>query len=227
MRISYTWHLVALVGLVSCLGGCATSAQRQAAAMNAGASAAIAELTACAQSAYDNPAFAELRVRAPLNLSQASLIQMTDTSKVTPSEVLLLSERHAMVVPCRQHAFEQLSSSFPKAVPILIELAAAADQRLLDLAQRKITWGEYVSKGKRILEEAQVRLVVARQQTIERLDAAHQQEMINRQAALNAMSKSLATTAQYYQNQQVINNMNRSVMTNCTTVGNTVNCISR
>ena len=44
--------------------------------------------------------------------------------------------------------------------------------------------------------------------------------MARRQAAANAMT-------QYFQTQQMIDNMNRPVVTNCNQMGTMVNCVTR
>jgi hypothetical protein len=58
---------------------------------------------------------------------------------------------------------------------------------------------------------------IAGQNIQNNLQQSHQAEIAQRQAAANSMM-------QYYQTQQIINNMNRPINTTCTGFGNMVNC---
>jgi hypothetical protein len=58
------------------------------------------------------------------------------------------------------------------------------------------------------------------------LAQAHQYEIQQRQAALSALSQWAYQQQVVMQNQQMINAMNRPVMTSCRYIGATLNCAS-
>jgi vacuolar-type H+-ATPase subunit E/Vma4 len=102
-------------------------------------------------------------------------------------------------------------------VVVWVEEYAKADENLIDLAQQQVTWGEYIARTKNLSAEVQTKSLAALQNIQANLEASHQQELAQRQAAATAM-------AQYYQNQQLINAVSRPVTTNCNRFGSMVNC---
>ena len=209
---------LAVILVVPWLGSCSTGAQRQAQLIGGGIQAAKAESAACLQPINSDPTFEALTKHMPLeDINRATLLQMTDSTKATNHEVNLLSERHSRIQSCRKIFLEGLAKVAPSLVAVWVEEYAKADQNLVDLARQNVTWGEYIARTKNILAELQTKYVAALQKIQTNLEASHQQELAQRQAAANAM-------LQYYQNQQLLNAISRPVTTNCNRFGSMVNC---
>jgi hypothetical protein len=151
------------------------------------------------------------------DIGRATLLQMADSTKATSREVELLSDRHSRLQVCRKGFLEGLAKVTPSLVVVLLEEYAKSDENLVDLAQRKITWGDYITRARALSAELQSKSIAALQKIQANLEASHQQELAQRQAAFDAI-------ARYNQNQQLINAINRPVTTNCNRFGAMVNC---
>jgi predicted transcriptional regulator len=114
----------------------------------------------------------------------------------------------------------QISQTTPSLVPIYASLYAKGEGSLVDLIQKKQSWGEHLRRVKDAVVEAKLQISQENQRIVAGLNHSHEAELARRQAAANAMS-------QYLETQQIINNMNRPVTTNCNQFGNIVNCVSR
>jgi hypothetical protein len=90
---------------------------------------------------------------------------------------------------------------------------------VLGLVKRKITWGESKRQGQQVVLAAKQKGLDASRQLSKDLAASHQAEMAQRQAASNALM-------QWSVQQQMINNANRPVITNCTEGIGSINCVS-
>ncbi len=145
---------------------------------------------------------------------------MTSTAKVTDEEVQAIYATHPRLNECRRTTLESYARTTPSIVPIFTDALNRGELSLIDLIQRKITWGEYVTSTKEHMAELSSRLSAEFQQIGANLLQSHQAELANRQAAANAMM-------QYYQTQQLINAVNRPVVTNCQGFGSMVNCVSQ
>jgi hypothetical protein len=95
-----------------------------------------------------------------------------------------------------------------------------SDRSLIDLLQRKITWGDHLKSLKDNYAHYLPELVAEEQRINAGLAQSHANELQQRQAAANAL-------AQFAQTQQMINAMYRPSFTNCTGFGNSVNCITQ
>lgn len=220
-------NVTALVLAACWLLGCATAAQRQAQQMAVANQQAATEGLACISAVYNNPQYSSLTAHFPFDPRKATIEQLTDRTLFDRSDIPLVSDMHSKSVVCRQQLLDTISRTTPALVPVLVESYAASDRDLLELVQRKISWGERVSRGKANAESMVVKLAAVGQQVAANLNAAHQQELANRQAAMNAAAQYMATSASLMQQQQMIYNMNRPVMTTCSQTGSFVNCMSR
>jgi len=81
-------------------------------------------------------------------------------------------------------------------------------------------WGDFTKRRRDRALAAQVEIHSESQRIAGGLEQQHQSELARRQAALNAIS-------QWAQTQQMINAMNRPVMTNCTRLGAFTSCTSQ
>jgi hypothetical protein len=207
-----------VVILCLAMAGCATAAQRQGEQIKTGLGAAEAEMKACVAAMNNDPSYAGLQQHFPFNdIRQATLAQMTDDSLVSSSDVALMSSRRSIIIGCESKLEETLSRVLPPLVPIIVETRTEQDNNLLDLVKHKASWGAYVVRSQAIIASQAAKMQAVFHQVDAELAAANQQELAQRQAAAAAYS-------QYMQTQQIINNANRPVTTNCNRFGNSVNC---
>jgi hypothetical protein len=200
-------------------GGCETAAQRQVVHMRANADGAMQAFRMCGQSAYEQrPEI--LRKHVPLNVADATLAQLSDRSIATDDEVQALLAHYPPIQSCRKTFLDQLARSHPSIAAILASGYTRADGSLVELIQKKKTWGSHVQTLKEESASASKEIVAENQRIAAGLSQSHQAELAQRQAAANAFS-------QYLQTQQLIQSMNRPVVTNCTRFGSATNCISQ
>ena len=200
--------------------GCATQAQRQFQAIKSDNAKALADLTACATTVYNSPDNAPIRAHLPLNVADVSLQQLSDASLATPAEIQAIFAVHPQVRECRKALLTSLSESEPAVVPPLITSYNKADDDIVALTQRKLSWGEYVHRWRDRVAETREAIEAADHQVVAELKEEHQAEIAQRQRAAEAL-------AQWARTQELINAANRPVVTNCSGFGNMVNCVSR
>jgi hypothetical protein len=210
---------VALIGLWL-LSGCATQAQREFQTMRTGQHEAVAEFGACGAAIYNAPESAPIRAHIPLNLNDVTLQQLSDPSYATPEETQVMFSTHPKIQLCRKSFLAKLTQAEPAVVPIRIASFNKSDDNRIAVAQRKITWGEYIHRMRDLSAETQAALLEADARVVAGLQQEHQAEVAQRQRAAEAL-------AAWAQTQQMINAANRPVITNCNQFGNTVNCVSR
>jgi hypothetical protein len=204
----------------SLLVGCTTAAQRQYQAMSTNNQAVLAQAKACTTDLYNSPEAAPLRPHLPLNPTQATLTQLSDPALATPPEITAINQLYPRYKACQQAVVAGLSRSMPSLMPVLEKTYAAGDDDNVLLIQRKISWGERVHRGRDRALAAETAILGEAQQVTAGLEQQHEAELARRQAALDAMARAAQT-------QQLINALNRPVMTNCTNLGSgMVNCTS-
>ena len=211
------WLPLALSAFI--LTGCATAAQRQYQGMVINAQSAGTNIQACVQPVYESPDAAPIRPHIPMNVKDATLQQLSDKSFANDAEINAILVTHPKLNDCRQQFLTQLSQTTPSISAIWASFFAENEQHLIKLIQKQTSWGEYLSGAKLRAADVQLRLTQESQRITAGLERSHEAELARRQAAASAF-------AQYMQTQEIINNMNRPVVTNCNAFGNTVNCVS-
>lgn len=211
---------IATLALILVLGGCATQAERQFQTMRADNKAAADQFNECTTAVYNDPEISVLRAHLPLKSADATLQQLSDQSYISPTEYNAVSVRHAKNKECRRVFLHYVSLSEPALVPVFISSYNKGDDALIELMQRKVTWGEYVRDGRDRAAASAAALREEHRRVVSGLKQDHEAEMARRQRATEAL-------AAWAQTQQIINAANRPVVTNCTGFGNTVNCVSR
>jgi hypothetical protein len=201
------------------LVGCATQAQRQFQTMKTSNQANLGQMKTCVTNVYNSPEAAPLRGHLALNPSDVTLQQMSDNTFATPTEVQAIYAAHPLIQACRKAVLSGLAQSEPSLVPILIATYNKGDDDLLALSQQKMTWGDYVRRARDRATEAQAALQAEDRSVVSGLQQEHQAEITQRQRAAEALTA-------WAQTQQLINAANRPVMTNCSALGSTVNCIT-
>jgi len=218
ISISRSWPSVAVtLMLASLLAGCATAAQRQYQAMSTGNQAIMTQGKACLEAAYNSPDAAPVRAHEPFNVADASLSQLADASLATKPEIDSIMTIHPQLRACQKIALDAMLNTTPSVVPLLAKAYSEADDDILLLIKRKLSWGEYTKRRRDRSLAGQVAIQAESQRITAGLEQQHESELGRRQAALNAIS-------QWAQTQQMINAMNRPVMTNCFGAGSMISC---
>lgn len=201
------------------LCGCPTVAERQFQAMRTGNEQANAEMRTCLTTAYNAPNVALIRAHLPMNVDDLTLQQLADQARATSSEAQAIFMYHSDIQRCRKVFLASRARSEPALVPILISAYNKGDDDLLSLAQRQISWGEYLHRARDRAVETRAALQAANREVMSELRREDEAERERRQRAAEAL-------AAWAQTQEMINAANRPVITNCSGFGAMVNCVS-
>jgi hypothetical protein len=202
------------------MGGCATQAQRQFQAVVTNNRNIAAQYLSCVTVIYNSSEAGPIRARAPLKATDATLAQLSDTSKASEPEIQAIFLLHPKLQECQRIVLNGLMSTTPTLVPILTEQYNRGEDDALMFIQRKLTWGEYAKLRRDRATAVQAELQAEGQKIVAGLQQQHENELAHRQAAAEAF-------ARWAQTQQIINNMNRPVITNCNRFGGMVNCVTQ
>jgi len=137
-------RIVCLVVISASLAGCATAAQRQYRAIAESNRSAAQELAACEMAPYDSPEVAPLRSGLPLNVNNATLEQLSNTSFASDAEIRIILSNHPKLQACRQQFIDQISSSTPPLASTFLAMTTKEDHDLVGLIQRKQRWDEFL-----------------------------------------------------------------------------------
>lgn len=158
----------------------------------------------------------------PDSPAKTTLDQLTDESLVSDEEAAAWREFHASVEKCRQQALTKMSGVVPGIASILSTSYAHGDDNLIDLLQKKITWGEYARRRRDLDSEVGGQLVaedLREASGVQRAQEADAAERAQRAAAL----------AEAFRNIQIPPPpvIRPPVMTNCQQMGATINCMTQ
>jgi len=209
-----------ILAFVLLLGGCATQAQRQFQAIKSGNTANAAQLKECGTAVYNSADFAPLRSHLPASVADATLQQLADASLASPEEVRAIYAIHPQMQQCRKTFLTNLAQTEPSLVPIFTTSFNKADDDLGAVTQRKLSWGDYLHRARDRSTQLQAQIQTEDRRVVGELKEEHNAEIAQRQRAAEAL-------AAWAQTQELINAANRPVITNCSSFGNTVNCMSR
>jgi hypothetical protein len=185
------------------LSGCATAAQRQFQNIHQTDHGAVVQLKACVSAIMESPEAEPVRSHEPVDLREATLDLLMDSSKATPKQIAAIKAIHPQLNDCRTTALNTIARVTPGIAAILAEEMQKAEVNLIALLKRKLTWGEYITKEKE-LGLATAPQITAEGQRIDRgLEQSHEAELARRQAASKAITD-------YLQTQQMINAMKQA-----------------
>ena len=102
----------------------------------------------------------------------------------------------------------------------MLVVMTKGEDSLIDLIQKKQSWGAHVRRVRDATIEGIAELQAEERRVVAGLQQLHEAELAQRQRAAEALG-------QWAQTQQVINAMNRPVITDCNAFGGMVNCVSR
>jgi len=207
---------------------CQTAAQRQLISIRENNQIANKRIMDCNQKIESNPAYSILLPHTPLNwaTNDPTLTQLADNSLATDEEIAAIIALYNESAPCRAQQIEDYMKIVPGLVPILVQSYHAAEIVVVDLIQRKISWGEANKTLLAQKDEYRIRARDAYQQLGRELQASHEAELAQRQQALNALSQWVYQQQVLAQNQRLINAVNRPVTTHCWWNGNSLQCQS-
>jgi hypothetical protein len=210
-----TYLLIVLLALA----GCTTAAERQYQQIIENTQTASTEYKNCTSTVYNSPEASPYRehISDPRNVT---LDQMMDSSKATSEQIAAIKATYPKIAECRNALFTKLSTATPTIAVVFADAWQQSDAALIELIQQKTTWGKYVSTSRDIEMAWLKQLTEETQKILSGLQRSYENELAQRQAAINAMM-------QYLQTQEMINAMNKPVITNCSGFGNSVNCISQ
>ncbi len=218
--------VMAITVVVCCISlvSCQTTAQKNAASIVENFSLMLEKEKICLNKIYSNSAYQPLRARISNN---PTLTQLTDNGLPTDEEQKLIIAEHNDQAECRMVLIEGLMNSIPGLIPVFVQYYNTNDLILADLIERKINWGAANKRFKASFLELQTQAVSTVKQLERELSASHNSELAQRQAAYNSFRQWNQNQQALRQNQQMIDSLNRPVITDCTRFGNSVNCTSR
>jgi hypothetical protein len=181
------------------LCGCATQAQRQFETMRTTYQQASAEIKACWTTIYNSPESAPLRAHLPLDVSDVTLRQLADPSLATREETQAVFAAHARLAPCRRAYVADLAQFEPILAPIYVAFYNERDDDTLALAQRRISWGEYVRRWRDRGAETKAAVDVADQRIVSELTQEDAAERERAAEALKELGNSLQATGTNFQ----------------------------
>jgi len=162
--------------LLISLAGCQTVAQQRLTTMKTDMSSTNAAVKACNLAVSSKSEYSELFNHAP-KVGRPSLTQFADQTKVTDAERTHFIAMQADFEPCRQIRLEGLSKTDRRAGDILSTSYAENDRIRVNFIQRKLSWGEYLTKTIEIGNRMHSDLQAAEGDAISNLNAQHQQEL--------------------------------------------------
>ncbi len=180
------------------LAGCAQAAPHADQIAASGAQPLNDQLKICLRIVYEAPDYAPLRPRIPLDLNDATVLQMSDASLATDDEIRAILLTHPKIQSCRNVYLNQIDQTAPADAPIVADGYAQLEQSLIDLVRRDQTWGEHLHRVRAISVASQGRLAAADQRVAQGTPPASDPDLARRHAA---------AFRNYDQTQQTINNL--------------------
>jgi hypothetical protein len=150
--------------------------------------AAAKQARECRAAMASRPEFQVLGAHMPLaDIDQADLAQMLDVSLASPSEIAVLAAWSHGILQCRNEVEEAATrSGLSSYIPIILADGDRQDRIVVELVQRKISWGEAVLR----LKASRTALVTGVSDEADRRGAAltrsAEAERANRAALMNA-----------------------------------------
>lgn len=155
-----------------------------------------------------------------LETRQYTIEQLTDKSIPSPQEAHLAASLYDELAECRSSLRAAIASVREDALPILAENERQDENIVIRIVQRQISWGEAA--------QAEQALTVATQEKIAAIDREWKTELKEEnRAELEQRQVAVDSTVQYFQNQQIINAMDRPINTRCFATGMMVNCTTQ
>ena len=205
------------------VSGCQTGAQKQYATITADLATTKNNFEACVRSISDRDQYAPVFTHLP-KVGRPSLEQLADQSKISDADKVTFLGMQNELQTCRQMRLEGFGKVYPEAGSVLATTYAEGDNLRVSLIQKRISWGDYVSKINELNIRSQGDLRGAGQHMISELNQEHQAELNRRAAIASAIGAAADQINANYQRQQLINAVSAPHTTSCNRFGNQVNC---
>lgn len=205
------------------LAGCQTAAQLRVAEVEKEATASKASADICVRAVNSKAEFQTIFGHVS-KIGTPSLAQLADQSKISDTDLVTYLAWQEDLQPCRKARLESFRKIDGSVAEAFSDYLSEANVARIELIQRKINWGEFLTKMVGVDTRARTNMQAARQSMMSQLDQQHQQEIGRRAAMAAAISAASQQVQENNLRQQQINYLNRPVNTNCTRFGNQVNC---
>lgn len=209
---------ISIILVLILITGCQTAAIKKAMWIRSNMNELNQRVNACHENVANKPAYQSLVSRLPSS-KNITPMHMADTSKPNKEDVKNIIAFYNEDAQCRKQSIEGLSGIMPSMVPIIVNAFRGYDLVTADLIERKISWGEANKRRSDIYNDTMNNLRAEQSRVKEELKMSHSAEIANRQAALHAVGNSLQEWSKQQQAQA-----DRMQITNCTVIGNTVQC---
>lgn len=209
-----------VVAFVALLAGCATQASTEAARLDKSSADFEREVSACQAKAAASAEYREVGAFLPPldGRKQASLDQLSNRQTPTAEQAATLTRLYnGYLRPCYELGVERGTALDAGSGALLGQSLSLGTSAYARLASRQITWGQYAEFINQLRTELIAALNRRGEQVNDRLQAQHDREL---QARANAFAA--ASNTMYHW--QMVNAANRPRSTNCSMVGNYLNC---
>jgi len=115
----------------------------------------VAEFNGCIAAILNSASAAPIRRHFPLDAREATIEQLSDEARATVPEIRSIEAVHPQIKACQQRALDQLNAIDPASATVLARLQADAENDMILLVQRKISWGERTRRARDRYLEAQ------------------------------------------------------------------------
>jgi hypothetical protein len=142
----------------------------------------------CRSSISAKPEYRSLARHMPLvDVNEATLTQMTDTSLATPDDYHVIADWQHDIRACRDQLLEAIARIDPLYVPIVLTGWNNDDEVLVLLVRRKLAWGDAVMRLR--VDRAELLTKVADQlsRTMAQLNQEQQAALSRRVSFINAL----------------------------------------
>lgn len=190
-----------------------TAAERQSRDIGAAMDVVLRQSGQCIEGVRRGPEYQPLSDRYPLG--QPTMEMLTDTRRPTAADKPLLLALHRRLADCRVQNLRAMEAVHPAFVSILATSYTEADGDFAKLVRREISWGQFSQLAGERFERFRARYTQTAAQIKSGLDASHDSEMRERQAAGRAL-------AEWSQAQRAA----LPITTDCVYVGRMLSCTS-
>lgn len=169
------------------------------------------------------PAYQALREYLPGD-DPPSLQMQANTSMATPGQVKDLFTVHSASASCRKIRLEAVNSINPALVAPVAEWFTRLDSAYVDVAERRLTWGQFAQQIEAARVQAKARFAAVAADIQRGLDQSHTAEVARRVQATHALQQWSAQQQTLVQQQKAIGAVSTSQMTDCRYVGAQLSC---
>lgn len=209
---------LAYIGLVAlALSGCATRAERENTRMETAMKQSGDVIQQCQAKLNASDAYGVMGRRLFSPDREVSLADKASRALATDAEIAAIYAAHGEEQSCRRLRLQSVGDVSPAFVPVLAEWYAAQDQNLVRLVRRQLNWGAYYAADEEQRRKARAGMLAAKAQIDARLAASQEAEMQRRQRAAIFFQ-------QWSFQQQLLNEVRRTRVTNCQYVGSSISC---